>query len=115
MARYAPEINGIDSVTITKLDVLDTLPRIKICTGYRRHDEILEYPPAEVALLSKVEPIYEEVPGWQTPTSHIRNFQDLPEEARAYLARLCQLVGAKLSVVSVGPEREQIIEVNSLF
>jgi adenylosuccinate synthase len=115
MARYAAEINGIDSVTITKLDVLDTLPRIKICTGYRRHDEILEYPPAEVALLSKVEPIYEEVPGWQTPTSHIRNFQDLPEEARAYLARLCQLVGAKLSVVSVGPEREQIIEVNSLF
>jgi adenylosuccinate synthase len=114
-ARYATRINGCDTLVITKLDVLDTMPRIKICTGYRRNDTELDYPPANTSILAQVEPIYEEMPGWMSPTSGVRRFQDLPSEARNYVARLCELVGARLGMVSVGPSREQIIEVNPIF
>jgi adenylosuccinate synthase len=115
MSRYAVQVNGIDTLAITKLDVLDTLATIKVCTGYRLHETQLEYPPATVAVLSQVEPIYEDLPGWQTPTSGVRRFQDLPEAAQAYTARLCQLVGARLGIVSVGPGRDQTIIVNEVF
>jgi adenylosuccinate synthase len=95
--------------------VLDTLPRIKICVGYRLHDTELTYPPANIAILGRVVPIYEEMPGWQSPTSGVRRFDQLPEAAQAYIARLCELIGARIGFVSVGPSREQIIEVNKLF
>jgi adenylosuccinate synthase len=97
------------------LDVLDSLPRIKVCTGYRLHDTELEYPPANVQILGQVEPIYEELPGWMTPTSDARSFGQLPLEAQAYVARLCELIGARIGLVSVGPGRDQVIEVNRLF
>lgn len=115
MARYAAEINGIDTLAITKLDVLDEFQRIKICVGYKRHDEQLEYPPMSTALLNKVEPVYEELPGWGTSTAGVKEFHHLPDEAQSYVARLCQLVGARLGMVSVGPERDQIIMVNDVF
>jgi len=115
LARYAAQINGIDTVAITKLDVLDTLPRVKICVGYRLHDSELDYPPANIATLERVEPIYEELPGWQRPTSGLRRFDQLPTEAQSYIARLCELVGARIGIVSVGPGREQIITVNDLI
>jgi adenylosuccinate synthase len=115
LARYAAQLNGIDTLVITKLDVLDTLPQIKICVGYRLHDTELDHPPSNISVLGKVEPIYEELPGWQTPTSTIRRLHDLPEEARVYVARLCELIGARLGLISIGPEREQIITVNEIF
>jgi adenylosuccinate synthase len=115
MARYAVQLNGIDTLAITKFDVLDTMPTIKVCVGYQLNDTQLEYPPATVATLDKVEPIYEELPGWMTPTTGIRRFQDLPDAAQAYLARICHLAGARLGVVSVGPGRDQVIEVVDLF
>ncbi|MCX7790164.1 MAG: adenylosuccinate synthase [Chloroflexaceae bacterium] len=115
LARYAAQINGIDTIAITKLDVLDNLPTIKICVGYRLNETYLEYPPATVAVLSRCEPIYEEMPGWRVSTRDVRHFQDLPEAAQAYVARICQLVGARLGLVSVGPSREQVIQVVDLF
>ncbi len=115
MARYAVQINGIDTVAITKLDVLDTLASIKICVGYQLHDSSLDYPPATTALFSQVEPVYEEMPGWGVPTTDVRRFHDLPEAAQAYVARLCQLVGARLGIVSVGPNRDQTIMIHEPF
>ncbi len=115
LARYAAQINGIDTIAITKLDVLDNLPTIKICVGYRLNETHLEYPPATVAVLERCEPIYEELPGWRVSTRDARHFQDLPEAAQAYVARICQLVGARLGLVSVGPSREQVIQVVDLF
>lgn len=115
MARYSARINGIDTVAITKLDVLDTLPSIKVCVGYKLHDAELDYPPATVAVLNQIEPIYEELPGWQTPTTHIRRFEDLPQAAQAYVARLCRLIGARLGLISIGPERDQIIVVSEVL
>jgi len=114
-ARYAAQVNGCDTVAITKLDVLDTLPTVKICVGYRLHDAELDVPPSMIARLQQVEPIYEELPGWQAPTSGIRRFDELPIQAQDYIARLCQLVGARLGIVSVGPARDQILEVHKLF
>ena len=115
LARYAAQINGIDTIAITKLDVLDNLPTIKICVGYRLNETHLEYPPATVAVLERCEPIYEELPGWRVSTRDARHFQDLPEAAQAYVARICQLVGARLGLVSIGPSREQVIQVVDLF
>jgi adenylosuccinate synthase len=115
MARYAAQINGIDTMVITKLDVLDTLATIKICVGYRLHDTELDYPPSNVAVLAKVEPIYEELPGWKTPTTGVQRFEKLPIEAQEYVARLCELTGARLGMISVGPGHDQIVEVNSIF
>jgi adenylosuccinate synthase len=115
LARYAARINGIDTVAITKLDVLDTLARIKVCIGYRLHDTEIDYPPANIAIFGRVEPIYEELPGWQVPTSGVRQFDQLPSQARDYIARLCELIGARIGIVSIGPGREQVIEVNPLL
>lgn len=115
LARYVTEVNGIDTIALTKLDVLDTLERIKMCVAYKRHDEVLEYPPISPTQLSKVEPVYEEFRGWQCPTSDVRSFHDLPEEAQAYIARICQITGARLGIVSVGPNRDQIIPVENIF
>jgi adenylosuccinate synthase len=115
LARYAAQINGIDTVAITKLDVLDTLSQIKVCVGYRLHDAELDYPPSNITTLARVEPIYEELPGWQQPTSGAQRFDDLPEAAQSYVARLCELIGARLGMVSIGPGREQIITVKEPF
>ena len=115
LARYAAQINGIDTVAITKVDVLDTLEQIKVCVGYRLHDAELDYPPSNITTFGRVEPIYEDLPGWQKPTSGARRFDDLPDAAQSYVARLCELIGARLGIVSVGPGREQIIAVKDLF
>ncbi len=115
MGRYSAQVNGIDTLAITKLDVLDSLPSIKVCVGYKLNESELDYPPATAAVLSQVEPIYEELPGWQSPTSEVRRFQDLPDQAQAYVARLCQLVGARLGIVSIGPGRDQTIVVNEIL
>jgi len=115
MARYAAQVNGIDTVAITKLDVLDGVQTIKVCTAYKLHETTLEFPPVTTAVLEQVEPVYEELPGWMTPTTAIRRFQDLPEAAQAYVARICQLVGARLGIISVGPDRDQTIIAADVF
>jgi adenylosuccinate synthase len=115
LGRYAVEVNGIDTIAITKLDVLDSLERVRICVAYQLGDELVHNPPASVATLNKVEPVYEELPGWQQPTTNARSFHDLPPQAQAYIARICELVGARAGVVTVGPEREQTILVNDIF
>jgi adenylosuccinate synthase len=115
LGRYAVQINGIDTVALTRLDALDSFSRIKICVGYRLHDTELEYPPANIGVFGSVEPIYEELPGWQTSTRDTRRFEALPREAQQYVARICALIGTRIGIVSVGPEREQIIEVNRLL
>lgn len=115
MARYAAEINGIDTIAITKLDVLDTLPSIKICVRYQRRELPIDYLPSNMTVLNEIQPVYEEMPGWQTPTTGVRRLQDLPMAAQNYVARICQLVGARLALIGVGPEREQTITIENVF
>jgi adenylosuccinate synthase len=115
MGRYAVEINGIDTIAITKLDVLDTLDQVKICVAYKVGDEHIYNPLSTIAGLNRVEPVYEEMPGWKTPTSDVRTFAQLPIQAQNYVARICELVGARLGIVTVGPERDQTIMIEEIF
>ncbi len=105
--RHATMVNGIDHLAVTNLDGLDTLETIKVAVAYKVGSERLEYIPNDVAVLAQCEPIYEEFPGWQSPTTQARKWEDLPARAQTYLEAIARFTGAKLKIVSVGPSREQ--------
>ncbi len=107
--RYGVRINGLDALALTKLDVLDGLDRIDVCTSYRCGSRRLTEFPSDVGQLSSCEPIYESLPGWSTPTRGIRRFSELPENARRYIARLEEISGVPAAIVSTGSEREHTI------
>jgi adenylosuccinate synthase len=107
--HYATIINGIDELAVTNLDGLDTVENIKVCIAYRAGTGRLDYMPADIELLGKCQPVYAEFPGWCAPTTHCRTWKELPRAARNYLKALAELTGARLSMVSVGPDREQTI------
>jgi len=102
-------INGMDKVVITKLDVLDELKTIKICTAYKYKDKLYDTIPGEPGFLNKCEPVYEEHPGWEKDTSQITSYEKLPENARKYLDRIKELIGAEIMLVSVGKSRRQTL------
>lgn len=107
--RFAGMVNGIDEIAVTNLDGLDTLPKIKVCVAYQLGKKRLEVPPSDSALLAQCVPIYEEHDGWMTPTEKCKKWSDLPAKARAYLKRIAELSGGKLTIASVGPNRDQTI------
>jgi adenylosuccinate synthase len=107
--RYAVRINGLDTVALTKLDVLDQSETIKICTGYRYQGDVLSEFPEEEVVLGAAEPVYEELSGWMTPTTGAKNEVDLPAKARQYLARLEELIGVPFCMVSTGAQRDETI------
>ena len=111
LVRHAVLINGITDIAVTKLDVLDDSPRVKICTAYRLGGKILENPPAAIDRWAEVEPVYEEHPGWLADTSQVGSFEDLPPQARRYLKRIEELLRVRISIVSVGSKREQAFHV----
>lgn len=115
ITRYAVSLNGVDSLALTKLDILDQLEEIKICTAYKLNNQLLDLPPATVEEMEEVEPIYETLPGWQTSTKEIKDFKDLPKNAQKYLQRIETLVGAPISILSVGPEREKTLFLRKFF
>ena len=115
LVRYAACLNGMDSLALTKLDVLDTLKEIKICTGYRLHGRLLEIPPPTIEDLEKVEPVYETWPGWNCSTKEITSYEDLPKEADVYIRRLCELVNTPISMLSLGPDRERTLFIMDLL
>jgi len=114
-ARYTAGINGVTAIALTRLDVLDQLPAIKVCTAYRVDGATVDSLPASGAALARAKPVYEELPGWQEDTSGARRFEDLPENARAYIRRIEQLLDAPVHLVSVGPEREQAIAIKPVI
>jgi adenylosuccinate synthase len=112
LARFAAQVNGLTGVAVTKLDVLDTLPELKVATAYRMPDgSTTDRFPADTWSLARVEPVYETLPGWGSPTSGVRRLEHLPKHARAYLDRIEELTGAPVQWISVGTKRSQIIQV----
>jgi adenylosuccinate synthase len=109
--RYAAEINGFDTVALTKLDILDALDEIKVCTGYRLRGRACESFPAVSKDLRECEPVYETLPGWKTSTEGVTKLEDLPAAARDYVNFISELIGVSVGLVSTGPERGQTITV----
>jgi adenylosuccinate synthase len=107
--RFAKMLNGIDSLVVTKLDVFDAQPEIKVCVGYRYKGKSLDELPADVETLAQVEPVYHTLPGWRKPTPGIRDVKDLPTAAREYLHFISDKLQVEIGMVSTGPERDATI------
>ncbi len=105
--RFARMVNGIDSLAVTNLDGLDGLKTIRICVAYKLDNRRLDVPPSQSQSLARCAPVYISMPGWQTPTENITRYADLPDNAKRYLDKICELTGATLKIVSVGPQRAQ--------
>jgi adenylosuccinate synthase len=107
--RFSARVSGIDTLALTKLDVLDGLDEIQLCTGYRLGDRLLQDFPADLKLLAACEPVYERLPGWTSPTRGARDFDVLPAEAKAYVRRLEEVTGVPAGIISTGSDREETI------
>jgi adenylosuccinate synthase len=114
-ARFSARLNGFKTIAITRLDILDVLPYLKICVGYKLRGRTIRDFPYDIKDLEKCKPVYEELPGWETPTTDIRGFKELPYNARRYVKRIEDLIGCPSSLISVGRSREQTIIRRSVF
>ncbi|MCQ2915044.1 MAG: adenylosuccinate synthase [Alphaproteobacteria bacterium] len=109
LVRQAIRVNGIHSLAVMKMDILDDFDEIKICVGYDLDGKKLDYYPMQFNASARVKPIYETMPGWKSTTYGIRDYNKLPEKAKAYLHRIEELLGVKISMISTSPEREDTI------
>src|SRR5205809_3096080 len=107
--RYAVRINGLDTVALTKLDVLDQCETLKVCTGYSWRGEIITDFPGEETAMAEVEPVYEEIQGWMSSTFGAKNEIDLPAKARHYLECIEELIGVPFCLISTGAQRSATI------
>jgi adenylosuccinate synthase len=112
LLRYATRINGLTELALTKLDILTGLKTLKICVGYRKGGQAFDNLPLGPGELAGFEPAYEELPGWEKDLRNVSVWEDLPKQARAYILRIEELSGVPVRMVSVGPEREQVVEIS---
>ena len=113
--RRAAQINSLSGLCITKLDVLDDLDTLRICVNYRCNEQVWDTLPPGAELLADCEPEYINMPGWKTSTVGIRRYEDLPENARAYLRKIEELVGVPIDIISTGPDRKETIVLRHPF
>ena len=113
--RYAGYVNGLDYLAVTRLDILSRSPKVKLCVAYRHRGKLLDEYPADLNVLGEVEPVYEELDGWCADISHIRTYDELPDNAKKYLARIGETSRVKIGIVSVGPARDQTIDLIKIW
>jgi adenylosuccinate synthase len=113
--RFSTQVNGFTGIALTRLDVLDALDSVKVCTGYKVDGDVLKDFPSDLAILDKCQPIYEEMHGWHKETSAIRNIKQLPSQAQRYISRLEELLSCPMSIISVGANRNQTIMVKQVM
>lgn len=112
--KTTARISGLTSFAVTKIDTLAGMEKVKVCTGYKFDGKVIDYVPASLEDLAKCEPIYEEFDGWDKSIENARSYNDLPENAKIYLKKIEEFTGTKISIVSVGPRRDQTIEVTDI-
>jgi adenylosuccinate synthase len=112
--KSAARISGLTSFAVTKIDTLAGLDKIKVCVGYKFNNEVIDYFPASLEDLAKCEPIYEEFDGWDETVAEARSYEQLPDNAKKYLKRIEDFTGVKISIISVGPRRDQTMDVAEL-
>ncbi|CAI2717768.1 adenylosuccinate synthase [Nitrospina watsonii] len=115
VAKYAVELNGVDAITLTKIDVLDQFDTLKVCTGYRYKGKVQDGMPACPRILQECQPVYTEFPGWKQSTSGARCFSDLPDNAKRYIDALQKMLDVDVLMVSTGPHRDHTILQGALF
>ena len=115
VVKYSARVNGMTCIALMLLDVLTGFETVKICTGYKYGDEVLEHFPASLNILSKCEPIYEELPGWTEDLRNCTSFESLPENAKVYISRIETLTGVPVKIISVGPKRTETIIRGSIY
>ncbi len=113
--RYATQINGFTGIVLTKFDVLDNLDEIQICVAYKRHDKVVLTFPASLRILAECEPVYETLPGWKQPTTDVRRYEDLPTNAKRYIAYVAEFLDVPIVMASVGKERAQTVVCDANF
>jgi adenylosuccinate synthase len=113
--RFVAQLNGLDAAVITKLDVLDTFPTIKICTAYHLHGKTIHSLPAALSDLAACEPVYDEIEGWQCNTTNICSYEGLPPAAKNYLNRLGELLETPIAMISVSPQRGRTIQMQNVL
>jgi adenylosuccinate synthase len=112
VVRYSARINGLDALALTKLDVLDGLPEVPICTGYKTDNGTLTEFPADLRLLAGAEPVWERMPGWPSPTKGLTRFDELPQNAQRYVRKLEEVTGVACAIISTGSDRAETIVKN---
>ncbi len=112
VVNHSVRVNGLTHFAVTKLDVMDTLDELKICTAYKMDNRVIDFFPADLKTLAAIEPVYETCPGWKTDTTKIRNYKDLPENAKKYLGRISEITDTEIEIISVGQDRKQTIVVS---
>jgi adenylosuccinate synthase len=115
VVNHSIRLNGIRQMVITKLDVLNDFDTIKICVGYRADGKVFHHVPANLEVLKRSEPVYEELKGWKAEIKGVRDFKDLPADARRYLKRIEKLIGTRMTMISVGSERTETVRVRNPF
>ncbi|AGX45449.1 adenylosuccinate synthase [Clostridium saccharobutylicum] len=114
IVKTAARVSGLTSLSITKIDTLAGLEKIKVCVGYKFDDKVIDYFPASLEDLAKCEPIYEEFDGWGEEVANARSYDELPENAKKYLKRIEEFTDTPISIVSVGPKRDQTMRVKGI-
>jgi adenylosuccinate synthase len=114
IVKTAARVSGLTSLAVTKIDTLAGLEKIKICVGYKFNDTVIDYFPASLEDLAKCEPIYEEFDGWDDSVADVRSYDELPENVKKYLARISDFTDTKISIVGVGPKRDQTMRIDSI-
>ncbi len=109
VVKYANRLNGIKEIVLTKLDVLNSFEKIKLCRKYKIGNKIYRNFPADSELINLIEPVYEEVEGWEEDLGNVQHFQDLPDKAKKFIQKIEDAIECEISVISVGPERMQTI------
>ena len=114
-AKYSRLVNGMTGLVLTRLDILDGFPSVKVCVGYQVDGQRIDRFPSNTSLLAQCQPIYEEHPGWSQPTASATSLSQLPENAMSYVNRIEELVGCPVQIISTGPNREETIEVSRVI
>ena len=112
--KSSARVSGLTSFAVTKIDTIAGLPKVKVCTGYNFEGKVIDYIPASLEDLAKCEPIYMEFDGWDESIENARTYEAIPENAKIYLKKIEELTGTKISIISVGPKRDQTIVVDEL-
>jgi adenylosuccinate synthase len=115
VGRYSTNLNGFSSGILTRLDVLDEMETVKICTAYNVDGRTINAFPADINMLARCQPVYEEMPGWMSDTGNIRDFKKLPDRAQKYIKRLAELTGCPFHIISIGPRRDQSIIIKQVI